>query len=106
MTKRRPLRRTAIEWTDYSWNPIRARERNTGKIGWHCEHASEECCLCYAETINKRVGTRLALTRPHRSAVEVFLDEAWIEARKPPGPAKIFVCDMTDLFAEFVPDEW
>ena len=64
MTKRRPLRRTAIEWTDYSWNPIRARERNTGKIGWHCEHASEECCLCYAETINKRVGTRLALTRP------------------------------------------
>jgi protein gp37 len=105
-TRQKILQRTAIEWTDFSWNPIHARDRNTGKIGWHCEHASEECRLCYAETINKRVGTKLAFTRPNRSAVEVFLDEAWMDARMPPGPAKIFVCDMTDLFAEFVPDEW
>lgn len=26
-----------IEWTDASWTPIRARNRASGKIGWHCE---------------------------------------------------------------------
>src|SRR6516225_11291517 len=34
---RKTLRKTAIEWTDYSWNPIRARNLQTGTLGWHCE---------------------------------------------------------------------
>jgi protein gp37 len=31
---------SAIEWTDATWNPIRARNIKTGKVGWHCEHAT------------------------------------------------------------------
>jgi len=46
--------RTAIEWTDATWNPVRARRRSTGKVGWHCEHVSEGCRNCYAEGINRR----------------------------------------------------
>jgi protein gp37 len=103
---RKTLRKTAIEWTDYSWNPIRARNLQTGTLGWHCERVSEECRLCYAQTINRRVGTGLDFTRQNRKRVEVFLDEETLDARMPEQPAKIFVCDMTDLFAEFVPDEW
>jgi hypothetical protein len=49
MTKRKTLRRTSIEWTDCSWNPIRARNLKTGKIGWHCEHADIECLNCFSE---------------------------------------------------------
>jgi hypothetical protein len=49
--------KTTIEWTDYNWNPIRARNRQTGKVGFHCEHASEGCVAagavgCYAEVWN------------------------------------------------------
>lgn len=51
--------RSKIEWTDASWTPIRARRKQGGKIGWHCEHASEGCRNCYAEAMNKRLGTRL-----------------------------------------------
>jgi hypothetical protein len=43
--------KTSIEWTatyhadgsatpGASWNPIRARNLQTGKVGWHCEYAT------------------------------------------------------------------
>jgi hypothetical protein len=32
--------RTAIEWTDASWTPIRARNLATGKVGWFCTQPS------------------------------------------------------------------
>jgi protein gp37 len=51
--------RSAIEWCDASWNPIRARNLATGKLGWHCEHVTEACRNCYAEAINRRLGTGL-----------------------------------------------
>ncbi len=35
--------KTSIEWTDMSANPIRARNKKTGKTGFHCEHASDGC---------------------------------------------------------------
>ena len=97
---------SSIEWTDASWTPIRARNRATGRAGWHCTHVSEACRNCYAEGINKRLGTGLAFKPGHLKDVEIFLDEAMLLAplrwRK---PRKIFVCSMTDLFADFVPDE-
>ena len=107
MTKPKTLTKTSIEWTDYSWNPIRARNRRTGKTGHHCEHASPGCLNCYSEKgWNRRFGTGLAFTRQNRDAVDVFLDEERLHARMPRAPAKIFLCDMTDMFAGFVPDEW
>lgn len=97
--------RTKIEWATHSWNAgLRARHRQTGKLGWHCEHVSEECRLCYAETINGRFGTGFDYTRQNRESVEILLDEDWLRARMPRQPARIFVADMTDLYGEFVTD--
>ena len=95
-----------IEWTDASWNAIRARNKATGKVGWHCEHASPGCVHCYSESFNRdRLGTRLAFKPGHRDDVEIFLDEAMLlQPLRWRRPRKIFVCSMTDLFGEFVPD--
>lgn len=105
-----------IEWTDATWTPVRARyiglSRDNPKlkpiIGWHCEHASEGCRNCYAETMNKRLGTGLDYKPGNlapRGTAEMFLDEnlllAPLKWRK---PKRIFACSMTDLFADFVPD--
>ena len=114
--------RSKIEWTESTWTPIRARwfaPTNDGgskeRVGWHCEHVSEGCRNCYAEGINRRLGTGLDfkpgnLHRADRVGYangesKVFLDEkillqplSWLR------PRRIFVCSMTDLFASFVPD--
>jgi protein gp37 len=96
---------TKIEWADATWTPIRAINRETGKVGWHCEHVTEACRNCYAERLNKRLGTGLEFRRQDRDAVEIILDADMLTAplrwRK---PRKIFVCSMTDLFADFVTD--
>ena len=102
--------KTGIEWTDATWNPIRAREVATGKIGSHCEHVSEACRFCYAERFNlTRFGTHRPYTPDEINSgrVEVYLDEKvllqplrWSRARR------IFPCSMTDLFGRFVKDEW
>lgn len=98
--------RSAIEWTDASWTPIRARNVETGKVGWHCEHVSEGCRNCYAEGMNKRLGTGLLFKPGHRAGIEIFLDEKMLLAPlKWRDPRMVFVCSMTDLFADFVPDE-
>ena len=100
--------RSAIEWTDASWNPIRARNLKTGKVGWHCEHASDGCMgPCYSEAFNKRLGTGLPFKPGHRKDIEIFLDDEMLTLPlRWKKPRKIFVCSMTDLFADFVPDEW
>ena len=96
-----------IEWTDASWTPIRARNLLTNKIGWHCEHSTTGCEFCYAEGMNKRLGTGLPFKPGHRKDIELFLDENTLAAPlRWRRPRMIFVCSMTDLFAEFVPDEW
>lgn len=96
-----------IEWTDSTWNPIRARNLATGKIGWHCEHASEGCRFCYAEGMNRRLGTGLDFKPGHRADVEIFLDEKMLLAPlRWKKPWRIFVNSMSDTFAEFVKDEW
>ena len=54
-------RNGGIAWTDFTWNPIRAHRQNAGtgeiKIGWHCEKVSAACTNCYAESMNKRLGS-------------------------------------------------
>ncbi len=97
---------TSIEWTDATWNPIRARDRDTGKLGWFCTHASPGCANCYAEPINRRLGTGVDYKPGHLDRIEVFLDEAAL--LKPLSwrrPRVIFVGSMTDLFGDFVTDE-
>ncbi|TIX20773.1 DUF5131 family protein [Mesorhizobium sp.] len=116
--------KSAIEWTDATWTPIRARLweiQNDGsgkeRIGWHCEHASEGCRNCYAEGFNRRLGTgrdfkpgelyREEKRGYQNGEIKLFLDEAMLTAPlRWKKPRMIFVCSMTDLFADFVPDEW
>ena len=116
--------KTKIEWTDASWTPIRAsyieiQNDGSGKerIGWHCEHPSEGCRHCHAEAMNNRLGPGLAF-KPgnifreekrgyHNGEAKLFLDEKLLlQPLKWKRPRMIFVCSMTDLFADFVPDEW
>src|ERR1700719_929614 len=98
---------SSIEWTEAGWPPIRARNKATGKVGWHCEHVTSGCEHCYSESINKRLGTGLPFKPGHRGDIEIFLDETMLLAPlRWKRPRRIFVCSMTDLFADFVSDEW
>lgn len=106
------MNKTAIEWTDYSSNPVYAIDTATGKRGWHCTKASPGCAHCYAETLNKRWGTGRDYTPANDRAVEWVLNEAelttWLAyeraatlGKKP--PMRMFIGDMTDLFHPAVP---
>lgn len=100
---------TKIEWTDETFNPLRARNLETNQIGWHCEHVSEGCRNCYAEQRNRgffQLGTRLPYNRQSRDKVEIFLDEdVLVQPLRWKKPRRVFVCSMTDLFGQFHSDE-
>lgn len=98
---------TTIEWTDESWNPIRARNRATGGLGHFCVHASPGCKGCYAEKQQPRYKNPIRYAAQDLALVELFLDHKVLV--KPFGWARgreIFPCSMTDLFAPFHPDDW
>jgi protein gp37 len=107
---------TSIEWTHRpgttgeTWNPIRARHRATGRVGWHCTHASDCCRNCYAErqNLNRRglaFGTGLPYKPGHEQDLDIVLDEKTLtQPLRWRHPRTIFVCSMTDLFGAFVPD--
>lgn len=121
------MRRTEVGYADYSCNPIRARrvdaprtpeeaERFEGRVspGWACVRVSAGCRNCYAAAMNRRLGTGLDYTVPNLARVETYLDERVIQDMlrfRPKGPYKngrerpvVFMCDMTDLFGEWVTD--
>lgn len=101
---------TSIEWTDATWNPLRVRQKTTGKIGQHCERVSEGCRSCYAATWNRRNlpngGTGLDYTRGSRDVVEPFVDERVLtQPLRWREPRRIFVANQTDLFGDWYTDE-
>lgn len=100
------MNRTSIEWTDYTWNPIRARNLRSRdkRTGTFCTRISPGCKNCYASTINRRFGTGDEYEVPNLAHTEFFLSEKILEeplkARK---ASRIFVGDMFDLFHEKIP---
>jgi protein gp37 len=86
---------TKIEWTNETWNPV------TG-----CTPVSEGCANCYAKRMAKRLAGRAGYPKaPHEFDVTLHPDRLnqpyhW---RK---PRKVFVCSMSDLFHEDVPEEY
>lgn len=101
---------TKIQWTDETWNPLRARRKDGGgKVGWACVRVSPGCVNCYAATQNRQMwagGTGLDYTVPNLKLVETVRSEKaltqplrWKKARR------VFVCSMTDLFGEWVTDD-
>lgn len=114
--------KTKIDWCDSTWNPV------TG-----CLHG---CEYCYARGIAKRFGCHMTpetdypvLEKPVRNTdTYAYMRAAGISAGKIQPypfdftptfhryrldipsrwqhPRTIFVCSMSDLFGEWVPDEW
>jgi len=100
--------KTPIEWTEMSANPIRARlKADRSKVGHYCEKVNLGCTNCYASRMQRRFGLPMFGSGQHRDKVELFLDETVLERiRKRRTPTVWFLCDMTDLFGEFVNAEW
>ncbi|MBX6722034.1 MAG: phage Gp37/Gp68 family protein [Dactylosporangium sp.] len=84
-------RRSNIEWTDMTWNPV------TG-----CTKISTGCKHCYAEAMAKRLE---AMGSPrYVNGFRVTLHEDLIDLPfKWRKPRRIFVNSMSDLFHEQVP---
>lgn len=123
-----------IEWLNGgdTWNPIIARvrpdaaeiaiakgytslvqiaEKQAGKRGHHCEHAHAGCNHCYAEAMNGRCltawGTGLPYDRRSRDLLTFEIhEETLVQPLKWRKPRSIFPCSMTDLFGDWVPDEF
>ena len=98
---------TKIEWTDETWNPIRARNRETGRAGHFCVHVSPACEHCYAEVMQARLfGNPVRYAAQDAEKVEIFMHEnALMQPLRWRRPRRIFVCSMTDLFYEGHSDE-
>lgn len=100
------MQRTSIQWTDYSWSPIKWRHKETGKSFHFCTHVSEGCKNCFSETLNKSFGTGLDYTAPNERLVEPWISEK--EMKQPRRLCvegdKVFVMDMSDLFHYMITD--
>src|SRR5271167_714272 len=86
--------KTAISWTDHTFNPW-----------WGCTRVSPGCVNCYAETFDKRVfgaeGVHWGPGKPRRT----FGDKHWNEplrwnkkAREAGVYRKVFCASMADIF--------
>lgn len=92
------MNKTAIEWATESWNPV------LGTVGpWACERVSPGCAYCYASALNQRRGGPAFLPGHDRPRLSY---ERLEEPGKRRRPGLIFVCSMTDLFWESVPELW
>jgi protein gp37 len=88
--------RTAIQWTNATFNPW-----------WGCERVSPACAHCYADALARRYGHRLWDTD---SARRFFSDQHWRQplrwnrqAEKRGEPLKVFCASMADVF-EYRPE--
>lgn len=83
------MNKTAIEWCDYTWNPV------TG-----CRHG---CQYCYA----RKIAERFKGSKAWPQGFEPMLHhERLNDPAKMKKPQTIFVCSMADLFGSWVPKLW
>lgn len=107
------MQRTPIQWTEFTNNHLRARLVGSDKtkggydsgVGHHCVKVGPDCKNCYSSEMQPRFG--LPVFQEQRNAnVEVWLDPVKLAAPlKRRAPSKIFWCDMTDLFGDWVTNE-
>ncbi|MBH8566756.1 phage Gp37/Gp68 family protein [Nostoc sp. CENA67] len=89
---------TTIQWTDETWNLI---------VG--CSRISPGCERCYAATAAK--SARLQQFPQYQKVKDwdgtvEFVESQLLKPLRWKKPKRIFVCSMSDLFHENVPDEW
>lgn len=107
------MNKTAIQWTNFSANPLKYRRKCDGKTVRECVKTSPGCAHCYAESIGLRWKAGKLFTAANMEEVEPFVDDAelrhMVNAQKVGGRkvagSMCFVDDMTDLFGDWVPDE-
>lgn len=96
--------RTAIEWTDATWNPT------TG-----CTRVSAGCDNCYAEQLSRRLlsttyRSRLPVVNTTANRRDPFAVRMWPERLRVPAswrePRRVFVNSMSDLFHHEVPEDY
>jgi protein gp37 len=86
--------RSAIEWTDATWNPVRG-----------CVKVSPGCKHCYAETFAERF--RGVPGHPFEQGFDLrIVPEKLEDPLRWRAPRRIFVNSMSDLFQEGVPTEY
>jgi len=86
--------KSAIEWTDATWNPV------TG-----CSKVSPGCKHCYAERLAKRLKAMGNPRYRNGFAVTLHPDQLDLPLRWK-TPRRIFVNSMSDLYHERVPKEF
>jgi protein gp37 len=89
--------KTAIEWTDVSWNPVHG-----------CSKISPGCAHCYAAELSLRYRHTTLPWTPANAAENVLLKPHKLHEplrKSPPWdqPRRVFVNSMSDLFHEQVP---
>lgn len=100
------MENSKISWTDDTANPIIVEGG-----GFYCVKISPGCKFCYAEVVNKRI-CGYQHTTPHDYKLEdptptlVLKEDMLANWAKKKRPRKIFVSSMTDIFGEFVPEEF
>lgn len=105
---------TSIAWTDLSTNPLKYRDNNTGKDVWACVKVSPGCANCYSESLATRYNRGGPFTRKQLQTVTPYIDFDEVKyilrvkqiKRIPLAGVKCFAFDMTDVFGEWVPDEF
>lgn len=93
------MNRTAIDWCDYTWNPV------TGCYGPGGTKAKPKWCpYCYA----KRIANRFDGRAFPRAFEPTFHKKRLAEVRRMRrnSIAKVFVSSMADLFGSWVPGAW
>lgn len=91
------MNRTAIDWTEYSWNPA------TG-----CDNPESVCAVrnkCYARRMATRLRGRFGYPEddPFKP---IFHEDRLFEPLNVKKPSTIFVCSMGDLFCSTTPSKW
>ena len=85
--------KSAIEWTDATWNPVAG-----------CSKVSPGCANCYAETLSLRFGYSAKPWTPANAADNVVLHPERLDLPlRWKRPRMVFVNSMSDLFHELVP---
>lgn len=93
---------TAIQWTDVTDNIIVASQG-----GWWCRKLSPGCANCYAAKLNDSTyfkGNHLPYSgKPPELKLREEIIDGWKRQR---NPKRHFVASMTDVFGDWVPQEW
>jgi protein gp37 len=106
------MNKTAIEWTDFSSNPLKFRDAKTNQIVWGCVKVSPGCAACYSEALALRYKRGKLFNSANMRELKPFMCEDELRemrTKKKAGGVEVsgkrcFVGDMTDLFGEWVTD--